>query len=250
LSQTFDFKAFLEGYGIVLTDAQEEQFEQYYAQLVEWNEKMNLTAITEKNEVYLKHFADSIFPILQGLLKNEPIQVVDVGAGAGFPSIPMKILYPKLKLTIVDSLNKRIQFLNHLAEELGLQDVAFVHSRAEDFGKDSENRERYDVAFARAVARMSVLSELCLPLVKKGGQFIALKSQKTSEELEDAEMAIKVLGGKVEKEFQYELPISSDQRTIVVVNKIRKTPSKYPRKAGMPGKQPIGEQTRKRESRG
>lgn len=171
----------LKEHNIELTETQKQQFQTYYRLLVEWNEKMNLTSITDEHDVYLKHFYDSIAPSFYFDF-NQPISICDVGAGAGFPSIPLKIMFPQLKVTIVDSLNKRIQFLNHLASELQLQDVSFIHDRAETFGK-GVYRESYDVVTARAVARLSVLSELCLPLVKKGGQFVALKSSKGEEEL-------------------------------------------------------------------
>lgn len=169
----------LSEHGIELTETQKEQFQTYYQLLVEWNEKMNLTSITEEHDVYLKHFYDSITPSFYYDFNGE-LSICDVGAGAGFPSIPLKIVFPELKVTIVDSLNKRIQFLNHLAAELGLQDVSFVHDRAESYGKGAY-RESYNIVTARAVARLTVLSELCLPLVKKGGQFIALKSSKGEE---------------------------------------------------------------------
>lgn len=155
----------LKEHNIELTETQKQQFQTYYRLLVEWNEKMNLTSITDEHNVYLKHFYDSIAPSFYFDF-NQPISICDVGAGAGFPSIPLKIMFPQLKVTIVDSLNKRIQFLNHLASELQLQDVSFIHDRAETFGK-GVYRESYDVVTARAVARLSVLSELCLPLVKK-----------------------------------------------------------------------------------
>ena len=169
---------------------------------------------------------------------NQPISICDVGAGAGFPSIPLKIMFPQLKVTIVDSLNKRIQFLNHLASELQLQDVSFIHDRAETFGK-GVYRESYDVVTARAVARLSVLSELCLPLVKKGGQFVALKSSKGEEELEEAKFAISVLGGNVTETHTFELPEDAGERQMFIIDKKRQTPKKYPRKPGTPNKTPL-----------
>jgi 16S rRNA (guanine527-N7)-methyltransferase len=205
--------------------------------LVEWNEKMNLTSITEEHEVYLKHFYDSIAPSFYADF-SQSMSLCDVGAGAGFPSIPLKIIFPNLKVTIVDSLNKRIQFLNQLADALGLQDVSFVHDRAETFGK-GVYRESYDIVTARAVARLSVLSELCIPLVKKGGQFIALKSAKGDEELEEAAFGIGVFGGKVIDTISYELPEDAGDRQMMIIEKRSQTPKKYPRKPGTPNKSPL-----------
>ncbi|MBM7552198.1 16S rRNA (guanine(527)-N(7))-methyltransferase RsmG [Thalassobacillus pellis] len=224
--------------GIELTDKQQEQFRHYFEILVEWNEKMNLTAITDEEGVYLKHFYDSITAAFYHDF-SEPITICDVGAGAGFPSLPLKIVFPELKVTIVDSLKKRITFLNHLAHELELDDVAFYHDRAESFGKNVKFRENYDLVMARAVARMSVLSELCLPLVKKGGLFLAMKGPNLSEELEDAKPAIQTVGGDVKQVYTFELPEENSERNIAIIEKRRKTPKKYPRKAGVPNKSPI-----------
>ncbi len=227
----------LSEHGIELTETQKEQFQTYYQLLVEWNEKMNLTSITEEHDVYLKHFYDSITPSFYYDFDGE-LSICDVGAGAGFPSIPLKIVFPELKVTIVDSLNKRIQFLNHLAAELGLQDVSFVHDRAESYGKGAY-RESYNIVTARAVARLTVLSELCLPLVKKGGQFIALKSSKGEEELQEANFAINILGGNVKETFSFELPEDAGERQMIVIDKRRQTSKKYPRKPGTPNKSPL-----------
>lgn len=227
----------LKEHNIELSNTQKEQFQTYYQLLVEWNEKMNLTSITDEHEVYLKHFYDSITPSFYYDFKGS-LSICDVGAGAGFPSIPLKIIFPELKVTIVDSLNKRIQFLNHLADVLGLQDVSFVHDRAETFGK-GDYRESYDIVTARAVARLTVLSELCLPLVKKGGQFIALKSSKGEEELDEAQFAINVLGGNVKETFNFELPEEAGERQMIVIDKRRQTSKKYPRKPGTPNKSPL-----------
>lgn len=224
--------------GITLSDTQIQQFEDYYETLVEWNEKMNLTAITEKSDVYLKHFYDSISASFYFDF-SKPLSVCDVGAGAGFPSIPLKIVFPHLHITIVDSLNKRITFLEHLANKLGLSDVRFVHDRAETFGVKAEFREKFDLVTARAVARMSVLSELCLPLTKVGGHFVAMKAANAGEELADGQKAIAVLGGKLEEQFSFVLPIEESERSILVVKKEKSTPKKYPRKPGTPNKQPI-----------
>lgn len=232
------FKAALMEKGISLTPRQIEQFETYYQTLVEWNEKMNLTAITEKSEVYLKHFYDSLTAAFYFDF-SKPVQVCDVGAGAGFPSIPLKIVFPSIELTIVDSLNKRIHFLNTLANLLELEHVHFIHDRAETFGVNPNHRESYEVVTARAVARMSVLSELCLPLVKPGGYFIAMKAAHAGEELETGKKAVTLLGGKVENTFTFRLPIEESERNIVIIKKIKATPKKYPRKPGTPNKMPI-----------
>ena len=224
--------------GLPLTDRQKEQYERYFELLVEWNEKINLTAITDKDEVYLKHFYDSIAPILQGLIENQPIRLLDIGAGAGFPSLPMKILFPELDVTIIDSLNKRINFLHLLAEELGLSGVHFYHGRAEDFAQDKAFRAQFDIVTARAVARMQVLSELTIPYLKVGGRLLALKASNAPEELGEAKNALNLLFSKVEDNLQYELP-NGDPRYITLVEKKKETPNKYPRKAGMPNKRPL-----------
>ncbi|MBE4907912.1 16S rRNA (guanine(527)-N(7))-methyltransferase RsmG [Bacillus luteolus] len=224
--------------GITLSQQQLDQFEKYYELLVEWNEKINLTAITEKPEVYLKHFYDSITSAFHfDFTKVET--VCDVGAGAGFPSIPLKICFPHLNVSIVDSLQKRITFLNHLAQELNLDSVSFYHDRAETFGQRPDIRESYDIVMARAVARLSVLSELCLPLVKVNGTFIAMKASAAQDELEDSKKAIAVLGGQVSELKHFLLPIENSERNIVLINKIKTTPKKYPRKPGTPNRTPI-----------
>ncbi|HGC9892179.1 TPA: 16S rRNA (guanine(527)-N(7))-methyltransferase RsmG [Streptococcus agalactiae] len=225
-------------HGITLTDKQKKQFETYFRLLVEWNEKINLTAITDKEEVYLKHFYDSIAPILQGYIDNSPLSILDIGAGAGFPSIPMKILYPEIDITIIDSLNKRINFLNILANELELSGVHFFHGRAEDFGQDKVFRAKFDIVTARAVARMQVLSELTIPFLKVNGRLIALKAAAAEEELISAEKALKTLFSQVTVNKNYKLP-NGDDRNITIVSKKKETPNKYPRKAGTPNKKPL-----------
>ena len=232
------FYTLLAEHHIILTDQQKLQFERYFELLVEWNEKINLTAITEKEEVYLKHFYDSIAPILQGLIANQDIKLLDIGAGAGFPSLPMKILYPQLDVTIIDSLNKRINFLQLLAEELGLEGVHFYHGRAEDFAQDKHFRAQFDIVTARAVARMQVLSELTIPYLKVGGKLLALKASNAPEELTESKNALNLLFSKVEDNISYTLP-NGDPRYITVVEKKKETPNKYPRKAGMPNKRPL-----------
>ncbi|WP_218661300.1 16S rRNA (guanine(527)-N(7))-methyltransferase RsmG [Streptococcus dysgalactiae] len=233
-----EFYHTLEEDGFPLTTKQKEQFDTYFRLLVEWNNKINLTAITEENDVYLKHFYDSIAPILQGFLANEPIRLLDIGAGAGFPSLPMKILFPNLEVTIIDSLNKRIAFLTHLAEALALDKVHFFHGRAEDFGQDKDFRSQFDVVTARAVAPMQVLAELTIPFLKIGGKLIALKAQAADQELEEAKTALSLLFGKVTTNHHYQLP-NGDTRYITVVEKKKETPNKYPRKAGLPNKKPL-----------
>ncbi|HHS2697014.1 TPA: 16S rRNA (guanine(527)-N(7))-methyltransferase RsmG [Streptococcus agalactiae] len=225
-------------HGITLTDKQKKQFETYFRLLVEWNEKINLTAITDKEEVYLKHFYDSIAPILQGYIDNSPLSILDIGAGAGFPSIPMKILYPEIDITIIDSLNKRINFLNILANELELSGVHFFHGRAEDFGQDRVFRAKFDIVTARAVARMQVLAELTIPFLKVNGRLIALKAAAAEEELISAEKALKTLFSQVTVNKNYKLP-NGDDRNITIVSKKKETPNKYPRKAGTPNKKPL-----------
>ncbi|WP_338672347.1 16S rRNA (guanine(527)-N(7))-methyltransferase RsmG [Listeria seeligeri] len=224
--------------GIELSEVQLKQFRDYFEMLVEWNEKMNLTAITEEKEVYLKHFYDSISAAFY-VDFNDFHSICDVGAGAGFPSIPIKICFPHLEVSIVDSLKKRMTFLGALAEKLALTNVHFYHDRAETFGQNKAHREKYDLVTARAVARMSVLSELCLPLVKKGGSFLVMKAAQAEQELQTAEKAIKVLGGKVVNHFSFSLPIEESERNIYVIAKTKETPNKYPRKPGTPNKLPI-----------
>ncbi|WP_064092098.1 16S rRNA (guanine(527)-N(7))-methyltransferase RsmG [Rossellomorea aquimaris] len=233
-----EFQNMLEEKGISLSSQQLDQFERYYELLVEWNEKMNLTAITDKEEVYLKHFYDSVSAAFYVDFSNVS-HICDVGAGAGFPSIPIKICFPHLHITIVDSLNKRISFLNHLSNELGLDNMNFYHDRAESFGKNKDHREKYDMVTARAVARMSVLSELCLPLVKKGGHFVAMKASNVKEELSVGKKAITLLGGQTEKIYSFVLPEEESERNIVKIKKVKETPNKYPRKPGTPNKLPL-----------
>ena len=232
-----DFYKALKELGFDLSQKQKDQFQRYFELLVEWNEKINLTAITERDEVYLKHFYDSLAPVLQGHIKNQTIRLLDIGAGAGFPSLPMKILCPELDVTIIDSLNKRINFLNLLADELELS-VHFYHGRAEDFGQDKGFRAQFDIVTARAVARMQVLSELTIPFLKVGGQLIALKAAAADEELADAKNALNLLFAKPVLNENYKLP-NGDGRNITIVDKKKETPNKYPRRAGMPNKKPL-----------
>lgn len=235
-----EFTAALRQNGVDLDDHQIEQFNKYYERLVAVNEHMNLTAITDQDEVYLKHFYDSLtLAFAYPKLQNQPLNMIDVGAGAGFPSLPLKIVFPQLKITIIDSLNKRINFLSELVQELGLEDVTVVHARAEEFGgKNSPEREMYDVATARALARLNVLGELTLPFVKEHGVLLAMKGSQAQDEVEQAKQAINTLGGKIQSEIDVTLP-NGDPRTVIVIEKVRKTPKKYPRKPGDPVRKPL-----------
>ena len=221
--------------GITLTSKQLEQFENYYQTIVEWNQKMNLTAITQKEDVYLKHFYDSLTLAFTHPLNDESL--CDIGAGAGFPSIPLKIVFPNLKITIVDSLNKRITFLNHLVKELGLTNVQAIAARAEEYAVD--HREKFDIVSARAVARLNILDELCLPLCKVGGYFITLKGAQGEQELKECQQAIKKLGGKVEKIEKFTLPDHEDQRVNIYIHKMSSTPKGYPRMFAKIKKSPL-----------
>lgn len=226
-------------FGLELSDEQIQQFSKYYDMLIEWNKVMNLTAITDKEEVIIKHFADSL---LLSKYKNlhENLNVIDVGTGAGFPGIPLKIAFPELKVTLMDSLNKRLKFLDKVISELNLDNITTVHSRAEDGGKNAEYREKYDLAVSRAVANLATLSEWCIPFVKTGGYFIPYKSNALTEEIRDGKKAIRILGGQVENIFTTTIPDSDNQRSFVFVKKIENTDKKYPRKAGA-AKKPIWE---------
>ena len=229
------FIASLQKQGIILSEKQIQQFELYYTTLIEWNQKMNLTAITQKEDVYLKHFYDSLTISFDYPLEQQSL--CDIGAGAGFPSIPLKIVYPNLKITIVDSLTKRITFLKHLANVLELENVTAISARAEEYAKD--HRESFDIVTARAVARLNILDELCLPLVKINGDFITLKGLKAQEELKEAKAGIEKLGGKVTKEIDFTLTDENDYRSNIYIHKIKKTPSLYPRTFGKIKKKPL-----------
>ena len=228
----------LEGIA-TLSERQMEQFYQYYEMLVEWNQVMNLTAITEMTEVVTKHFVDSLsLKKAVSDLEDKPWKIMDVGTGAGFPGIPLKIAFPQLKITLLDSLNKRIHFLDAVIEKLELKCIKAVHGRAEDYGRDGKYREQYDLCVSRAVANLSTLSEYCLPFVKTGGYFIPYKSGKVEEELAAASGAVKKLGSEVERTEDFLLP-NGDERTLVVIRKNKVLEKRYPRKAGLPGKDPL-----------
>ena len=228
----------LETLGIRLTDVQKRQFDRYYELLIEWNRVMNLTGITEYDEVNLKHFTDSLTIVRIKEMKNVST-MIDVGTGAGFPGIPIKIAFPHIKVTLLDSLNKRIKFLNQIVEELELNDVVTLHGRAEDYAKKEEYREQFDLCASRAVANLSTLSEYCLPFVKKGGSFVSYKSGEADEEIRSSENAVNILGGKIEKIEKFMLPDTDIGRALVQIDKVKNTPGKYPRKAGVPAKEPL-----------
>ena len=223
---------------IVLNDKQIQQFEQYYNILVEWNKVMNLTAITEYEEVVEKHFLDSL-TIVNAINVEKIETLIDVGTGAGFPGIPLKIAFPHLKVTLLDSLNKRIKFLNEVIDLLELDDIKAIHGRAEDYAKQAEYREQYDICVSRAVANLATLSEYCLPYVKVDGLFVPYKSGEIDEELKSTGKAVSILGGKVEEVVKFQLPGTDIGRSFVKIHKIKETKKKYPRKAGMPTKEPL-----------
>ena len=224
--------------GVELNDIQVQQFIKYHEILVEWNSFMNLTGITEYEEVVQKHFVDSL-ALCKAVDVNEAETLIDIGTGAGFPGIPLKIAYPHLKVTLLDSLQKRIKFLNEVVMQLELQDVETIHGRAEDFAKPSMKRESYDLCVSRAVANLASLSEYCLPYVKLGGYFVPYKSGKIDEELEESKKAVYLLGGKIEEKVKFSLPDSDISRSLIKIKKTSATPKKYPRKSGLATKEPI-----------
>lgn len=221
-----------------LTKSQKEQFNKFYDILIDWNKVMNLTAITEYEEVLKKHFLDSLS--ITKVINLEEIQsVIDVGTGAGFPGIPLKITFPHLKVTLLDSLNKRVRFLDEVICDLGLENVDTIHGRAEDIGKKEKYREQYDLCVSRAVANLATLSEYCLPYVKIGGVFISYKSGNIDEEIRNSRKAVNLLGGVIEETVKFELPGTDIGRSFVIIEKQKSTPKKYPRKAGVPLKEPL-----------
>ena len=223
--------------GLSFSEKQLEQFSLYFDLLIETNKVMNLTAITEPEEVAVKHIIDSLLAYDEKVFPGKLL--ADVGTGAGFPGIPLKIYCPELKVVLLDSLAKRLKFLDNVIETLGLKDITCVHLRAEDAGQNKDHREKYDLVTARAVARLSVLSEYCLPLVKQGGYFIAMKGSKFVEEIAEGRTAVGILGGEIISAEEVKLPGLDDGRAIIRIRKIKKTPVKYPRKAGVPEKQPL-----------
>lgn len=225
---------------VLLTDVQLAQFEQYYDRLIEKNKVMNLTAITEREDVILKHFIDSLALARYVKLWEKEYKIIDVGTGAGFPGIPLKIAFPNLQVTLFDSLNKRIKFLQEMIDTLKLKEITAVHGRAEEGARDKNMREKYDFAVSRAVANMAVLSEYCIPFVKVGGYFIPYKTGTVEEEITQGKKAIQILGGKIEKIEKLMLPDSDISRSFVFIKKEKQTPKAYPRKAGTASKQPLG----------
>lgn len=229
-------KKLLYEYG--LNDEQAEQFDKYFKLLVDWNEKINLTAITEEQEVVTKHFLDSLM-CLESKVISDNAKIIDVGTGGGFPGIPLKIVKPDTDVTLLDSLAKRLNFLGEVIDELNLKNIVTVHARAEDGGKDGTLREKFDVAVSRAVANLATLSELCLPFVKQGGYFVSMKGPGAEDEIETAQNAIRILGGKIESVVPYEIPTTDLKHNLVVIKKISPTPSKYPRNAPKPSRTPL-----------
>lgn len=240
----------LDEFGITLTDKQIGQFENYYDLLVEWNSFMNLTAVTDFDEVIVKHFLDSISLVKALDMENTNIRVIDIGTGAGFPGIPLKIVFPSLSIVLLDSLEKRIRFLKEVIDKLAIANIFAVHGRAEDFAKLTGYRENFDICVSRAVANLSTLSEYCIPFVKIGGSFVSYKSENLTKisvelkngkvsEMEAAKKAIFLLGGEVRNQVEFYLPNTDIYRNLVVIDKIRKTPKKFPRKAGLPSKEPL-----------
>ena len=237
------FEKGLEQLFITLSGEQKQQFLTYYEYLVEKNKVMNLTAITEYEEVITKHFLDSLAVVKTSCFKPEKLagkRLIDIGTGAGFPGIPLKIAFPELEILLLDSLNKRINFLNEVTEMLGLTKINTVHGRAEDYAKQKGYRESFDFCVSRAVANLSTLSEYCIPFVKQGGCFISYKSGSVDQELIQAEKAVKILGGQREEVVRFSLADTDMDRSFVVIHKAKPTPKKYPRKAGLPSKEPLG----------
>ncbi|CUH93931.1 16S rRNA (guanine(527)-N(7))-methyltransferase RsmG [Herbinix luporum] len=232
-----EFEKALSELKINLSDYQIEQFIKYYELLIHWNKLMNLTSITDFMEVINKHFVDSLSMVKVYRPSNE--KILDLGTGAGFPGVPLKIAFPNTKVVLMDSLNKRVRFLNEVIKELDLDNIIAIHGRAEDYGREKDYRESFDISTSRAVAKLSTLSEYCLPFVKKEGLFIAYKSGNISEELEEASKAIKVLGGKVMETKEFTLPFTDINRSFIIIKKNNITPNKYPRTAGKPSKEPL-----------
>lgn len=235
---TDELKTAAAEYGLNLTESQISGFNRYYELLVEWNKKINLTAITEPKDVAIKHMIDSLSCYGDELF-HENASLIDVGTGAGFPGLPLKIFCPSLKLTLLDSLNKRVKFLQLVVDELGLKDVEVIHARSEEAARNRNYREKFDIATARAVARLPIICEYCLPFVKTGGVFIALKGRQYEDETEEARKAIKILGGEIERTVPIKLPEIDDKRAVIYIKKIKSTPKAYPRKAGTPERNPI-----------
>lgn len=228
----------IEELGLKCSDETIDKFRKYREILVEWNQKMNLTGIEEEKEVYIKHFLDSVAVVKEGYIKDG-MSIIDVGTGAGFPGLPLRICLENSKVTLLDSLNKRIKFLSEVCSNIDIDDIELIHGRAEDFGKDENYREQYDIATARAVAGLPILMEFCAPFIKVGGYFVCLKGPNADTELEESKKAMEVLGLEFVEKIDVELPEIELKHNIVVFKKINNTPAKYPRKAGKPVKSPI-----------
>lgn len=228
----------LQQLNITLNDRQSEQFKIFYNLLIEWNKVMNLTGITEYEEVVEKHFVDSL-----ALIKAVDIQkihnIIDIGTGAGFPGIPLKIVFPQLNVTLLDSLNKRIRFLNTVIENTGLKGIEAIHGRAEDYAKQPDYRENYDLCVSRAVANLATLSEYCIPYIRIGGIFVSYKSEDVEQEVECSKNAISLLGGNIKETVRFQLPGTDIGRSFIIIEKEKMTSEKYPRKAGLPSKEPL-----------
>ena len=232
-----EFKKGLEDLSIILDEHQVKQFLDYYELLINWNKVMNLTSITDFTEVITKHFLDSLSIVKIHYPKSD--KILDLGTGAGFPGIPIKIAFPNTQIVLMDSLNKRVNFLNEVIDKLKLDKISAIHGRAEDLGKGPSYRDGFDICTSRAVARLSVLSEYCIPFLKKGGYFISYKSGKITEELDEAKRAIEILGGTIKKTSEFQLSGTDMGRSLILIEKVKNTPKRYPRMAGKPTKEPL-----------
>jgi len=224
--------------GVAHNAKTEHMFAKYHELLLFWNEKMNLTAITGRDEVFEKHYVDSL-TIVKAIDMEKSKTLIDIGTGAGFPGIPLKIVFPYLRVILIDSLEKRISFLNEVINALQLKDTIAVHGRAENLAKEERYREQFDLCVSRAVSNLSTLSEYCLPFVRKGGKFVSYKGKHAEEEVEKAKFSWDILGGELERIISFQLPESKEDRTLVIIDKVNTTPTKYPRKAGIPEKRPL-----------
>lgn len=231
----------LDELGIELSHNQKEQFIKFYEMLVEKNKVMNLTAITEFNEVIVKHFLDSLalVKVIDKDLLMSDVSIIDIGTGAGFPGIPLKIAFPNIKITLLDSLNKRINFLKEVSQKLGFENIEFIHGRSEDYGRNPQYREKFDICVSRAVANLATLSEFCVSFVAIGGSFVSYKAGDCGKEVEESVKAVEKMGGSIKKNIEYVVPASDLNRVLLLIEKERATPKAYPRKAGTPAKEPI-----------